>query len=436
VKPDADSRMERTLIHVENSASGSRGDNGDRTPNHVENFPRNEMSRAVIFGLSDYACGSYDVALMRAIGDFHGVRGGHSALACAAAGPARPGIPATVQRSGRIQRPGELGELVVGPEAHSVDMIQSAHSFTPLPRPLTSDSVQGVPAMKKTYKVELELTLDAALESQAIQVARDYYSKSGGAEEPISKKGNRMRKISAEDFVSDARDAIMELADGNEWFKKVGIEVVGVSCGKPEAGDPEQETRGSAAPQQGAKSADEEEGHTDAADLDDFETGMYLCRWPNGEFSLVMALTRREALIELDEWAPGHPGQLFPMESCMLDFRLNDDGQIEFNQFGEDTEAFIWETAYPVLDEIRYSEALTGPDRQYTPEGGDLIRKAVEQERTRLWETQPKGPEAETEAGKQLQKQLGMAGPVADYYVQQTAKRILESKPRKKGKPN
>jgi hypothetical protein len=156
--------------------------------------------------------------------------------------------------------------------------------------------------MKKTYRVELELTLDETLESQAIQVARDYHSKSGGVEGPISKKGNRMRKISAEEFVSDAQDAIMELADGNEWFKKAGIEVVGVSCGKAEVGEAEQEARGSAAPQQGAKNADEEEGHADAADLDDFETGMYLCRWPNGEFSLVMAPTRREALIELDEW--------------------------------------------------------------------------------------------------------------------------------------
>jgi hypothetical protein len=120
----------------------------------------------------------------------------------------------------------------------------------------------------------------------------------------------------------------------------------------------------------------------------------------------------------------------------MLDFGLNDEVQIEFNQFGEDTEAFIWETAYPVLDQLRYSEALMGPDGQYTPENRDLIRKAVEQERTRLWENQPEGPEAETEAGTQLQKQLGMAGRVADYYVQQTAKRILESKPQKKGKPN
>jgi len=120
----------------------------------------------------------------------------------------------------------------------------------------------------------------------------------------------------------------------------------------------------------------------------------------------------------------------------MLDFRLNDDGQIEFNQFGEDTEAFIWGTAYPMLEEVRYREGVLRPDGGYTPEGEKVIRKAVEQERKRLWENQPKGPEAETEAGKELQEQLGMAGPVADHFIQERARRILESLPPKKGKIN
>jgi hypothetical protein len=80
--------------------------------------------------------------------------------------------------------------------------------------------------------------------------------------------------------------------------------------------------------------------------------------------------------------------------------------------------------------------SYSGPDGQYTAEGRELIRRSVEQERTRLWENQPKSPEAETDPRKQLQKQLGMVEPGADYYIQQTAKRILESKPRKKGKPN
>ena len=289
--------------------------------------------------------------------------------------------------------------------------------------------------MKKTYTVELEVTLDDALESQAIEVARDYYRKTGGAREPVGKSGRRLKEIPAEGFVSGAREAIMELADANDFFKKAGVEVVGVSCGEPEGDGAGQEERRRAQRQQGTETSAREDAPGDMH-LDEFETGMYLCRWPNGEFSLVMAPTRRDALVELDEWAPGHSGQLFPMGSCMLDFRLNDDGQIEFNQFGEDTEAFIWETAYPELDQLRYSEAVMRPDGEYTPEGKELIRKAVEHERTRLWDNQPQDPAAETEAGKELQKELGMAGPVADHFIRERARRILESQPSKKGKVN
>lgn len=220
-------------------------------------------------------------------------------------------------------------------------------------------SVQGVPAKKRTYRVELKITLDEALESQAIQAAREYYGESGGAEEPIGKHGRRMRKISAEEFVSDARDAIMELADANEWFEKAGIEVVGVSCGEPEGDQVGQEQRHIAGKQEGLEGA-EEDVRPGELDLDEFETGMYLCRWPNGEFSLVMAETRRDALLELDERAAGHPAQLFPMEWCMLDFGLNDDGQIEFNQFGEDTEALFGKLLTPCLRKSGTGRAYCG----------------------------------------------------------------------------
>ena len=29
----------------------------------------------------------------------------------------------------------------------------------------------------------------------------------------------------------------------------------------------------------------------------------YLCRWPNGDFSIVVAATRQDAVAQLDEWA-------------------------------------------------------------------------------------------------------------------------------------
>jgi hypothetical protein len=98
--------------------------------------------------------------------------------------------------------------------------------------------------------------------------------------------------------------------------------------------------------------------------LDEFETGVYLCRWPNGDFSLMAAITRREALVELDEWDAAHPSQWFPLESCMVDFKLNDQGEIALKQFGEDTEESIWDIAYPKFHAhlLRIIQLLARPD--------------------------------------------------------------------------
>jgi hypothetical protein len=67
--------------------------------------------------------------------------------------------------------------------------------------------------------------------------------------------------------------------------------------------------------------------------LDEFETGAYLCRGPNGNFSLVTATTRREALVRPDERAGAHPSQWFAVDSCMADFRPNDMGAIACPSF-------------------------------------------------------------------------------------------------------
>jgi len=178
-------------------------------------------------------------------------------------------------------------------------------------------------------------------------------------------------------------------------------------------------------------------GQHDDFHLDEFQTGMYLCRWPNGEFSLVKAETQRDALVRLDEWAGAHPSFLAPLDTCMVDFRLNDRGEIVLNEFGEETERVVWEHCYPGLDRVLSNPklALTG-NRKHDREAKNQIRRAVRHERTRLWKTQPECPPAKTDAGRRFQDRMRTVGPVADYYIEQTAKEILESDAGEHGKPN
>ena len=100
-----------------------------------------------------------------------------------------------------------------------------------------------------------------------------------------------------------------------------------------------------------------------------------LCRWPNGEFSIVNAKTKDDAIELLDEW-----------------------GNAE--------------------------------------QGSKQVRDAVESERKRLWDSQPPAREAETLVGRDIQRQLGAASVVVNRIVQGAARKRLKSKDGDGGKPN
>ena len=182
--------------------------------------------------------------------------------------------------------------------------------------------------MRKTITLEVEVTVDESVEQRAIQVAREYYSKVGGSRVPLDHKGERWREVPPEEFIPDTVSAMMELIGANDLLEEADVEVTAVSAREGGRGETQPQVASQAELHE-AWSLRGRPGEGSEADLDEFETGAYLCRWPNGDFSLVTANTRREALVELDEWDVAHPSQLFPLESCMVDFTLNDQGEIE-----------------------------------------------------------------------------------------------------------
>jgi hypothetical protein len=288
--------------------------------------------------------------------------------------------------------------------------------------------------MRKTITLEVEVTFSESEEQRVIQAAREHYKEVGQARAPLDDEGERWREVPAEEFIPEAETAILELIQANDLFDKAGVEVTAASCLESRRQELGPQATHDTGLENGARLRGEVRGDSDA-DLDEFETGVYLCRWPNGDCSLVTANTRREALVQLDEWAGAHPSQLIPIDSCMVDFRLNDLGQIELGQFGEETEDIIWETCYPELRTF-LSNVASDDGSEYTAEAKESIRQAVQHERDRLWTNQPECPQAETEFGRTLQKALRTVGPVADYYVEQMADQVLKSHNEKSRKPN
>ena len=158
---------------------------------------------------------------------------------------------------------------------------------------------------------------------------------------------------------------------------------------------------------------------------------VYLCRWPNGEFSIVSARTKDDAIELLDEWGNAEQASVKRMTDCMFDFRLSDDGQIELGGIGEATEEYIMETCYPELQKA--VSAAEGDDSDVSQR---QIREAVERERTRLWDNQPPVKPAATQLGREIQKQLGAPSVVVDRIVRQVASKRLKSKEGEGKKPN
>src|SRR5215467_14170478 len=96
---------------------------------------------------------------------------------------------------------------------------------------------------------------------------------------------------------------------------------------------------------------------------------MYVCRWPNGDFSIVSAATKEEVVILLDEWGNAEQASLRRMPECMFDFRLRNNGEIELSSIGEATDDFVMQTCYPELDKAIRSAERNDEDSDFSADG-------------------------------------------------------------------
>ncbi len=153
---------------------------------------------------------------------------------------------------------------------------------------------------------------------------------------------------------------------------------------------------------------------------------LYLCRWPNGDVSVVMARNKTDAIIQLDEFDNAEYAEISRLNEFLVDFALNDEGRLELAGIGEGTENTIMAVAFPDLEATLMSDELTdmNPDN---PEYQRKVLEAVEWERKRLWDKRKmkKVREPKTELGKRLKKSTGAASALVDQLVDEMAGEVL-----------
>jgi hypothetical protein len=136
---------------------------------------------------------------------------------------------------------------------------------------------------------------------------------------------------------------------------------------------------------------------------------------------------QEDAIVMLDEWGDPEGAEISQIRDFMVDFRLNDEGDLELTEFGESCRDTILHKAYPRLRQA-LADAPTTPSGGATVEGKAMIREAVQEVRTRTLKP-TRCPQPATEAARTLQKELGASAAYANRAVEEMAAHVLRKTP-------
>ena len=158
---------------------------------------------------------------------------------------------------------------------------------------------------------------------------------------------------------------------------------------------------------------------------------VYVCRWPNGDCSVVLARNKEDVVVKLDEVSNAEGCPIARLQEFQAHFHLTDEGDLELESFGEETEAGLAEFCYPLLEQVQVqvgAEREASGAAEFTPEQQERLRDAVRQERDRVIPAAVKEPA--TELGRKIKKQMGAPTAVVDRMIRREGNQILrELKP-------
>lgn len=150
---------------------------------------------------------------------------------------------------------------------------------------------------------------------------------------------------------------------------------------------------------------------------------LFLCRWPNGDCSVVWARNKDDAIVELDQIGNADGCPLAQIRTFQLHCALTDRGDLQVEGFGEGTREEIFSFAYPLLDKALHDAHgdETGGDESLPPDRRAAIAQAVEQERRRIEPEGTQTPEPRTQIGRDVQNQTDLPTVLVDRLVRQVA---------------
>ena len=110
---------------------------------------------------------------------------------------------------------------------------------------------------------------------------------------------------------------------------------------------------------------------------------IYLCRWPDGDVSMVTAEDEDEVIDVLDEIGDPSDVTITPFEAPLcVTLCLNDTGELMLSpDYGDNSMFRVWKQAYPALAAVENAIDQERGSKERTPEDLAKVRLAVSWER-------------------------------------------------------
>lgn len=156
---------------------------------------------------------------------------------------------------------------------------------------------------------------------------------------------------------------------------------------------------------------------------------LFLCRWPNGDCSVVWAPRKEDAIVELDQVGNAEACTITQVCSFQVHFVLNEQGKLMLEALGEGTEKQIVSFAYPVLDQAlsdAYGDGVYDSYETLPPDRRAAIATAVEAERSRLAGVGTPTAEPLTALGRDVKNQTDIPTILVDRIVRHVATKQLK----------
>ncbi len=167
---------------------------------------------------------------------------------------------------------------------------------------------------------------------------------------------------------------------------------------------------------------------------------LFICRWQNGDFSAVSAVSREEAMELLDEVGNADVAELFTTKRFMVHFQLKkqvdnveEPVPVDLDGFGDETYEMLCDRVYLVYSKASIMVHDDWPTSGDVPKGKydtalKMLEEALMTERMRNWDSKTAELSDDPEVAE-LQKRADVPRPMAEQAVKERRRHAIAEMP-------